>query len=159
MILPPSILQDFILLLPLFIANAALLPIMRRKMLGKLHARDFQLSEWAFGKNKTALGLALTIAIPAFGYWLLLGSPLILPGIGMAFGTHASSFIKRRLGKSESSPLPLLDQLDFFAGGVLGLALSGIFLSNLLLMAAFTACIHLLSNMIAFKAGLKDVWW
>jgi CDP-2,3-bis-(O-geranylgeranyl)-sn-glycerol synthase len=159
MALPGGLLHDFLLILPLYIANAALLPLMRRKMLGSLHKRDFPISERAFGKNKTALGLALTIIIPSALYLFIFGSPFILAGIGMAAGTHASSFLKRRLGKSESSPLPPLDQLDFFIGGVFGLALSGVFLSSLVMMAALTFFVHLLSNMLAYKAGLKDVWW
>ena len=67
--------------------------------------------------------------------------------------------VAQRLGITESSPLPPLDQLDFFIGGVAGLALSGTYLSDLFGAAVLTFAVHLTSNAIGYRMGLKDVWW
>jgi CDP-diglyceride synthetase len=157
--LPAWLAHDLAILLPLYIANAALLLIMRKCLLGRLHALDAPLSLAAFGKSKTRLGLAITILLPAVFYLQALGMLCLLPGIGMALGTHANSMLKRALGMRENSPLPPLDQLDFFIGGLAGLSLCGVHLYEPLLMAFITFGIHLSANMIAYKAGLKDVWW
>lgn len=151
--------DDLLLLLPLYLANAALLPAMRLGLLGTLHKCDRPVSAALFGKERTCLGAALILAITTAGYFFLLGKACFFPGLGMIIGVHASSFLKRRLGMGQGSAFPLLDQLDFFAGGVAGLALCGIFLSDLPLAAVITFFVHLFSNMIAYKTGLKDVWW
>lgn len=151
--------NDLVLLLPLYLANAALLPVMRRRLLGNLHGIDAPVCERAFGKSRTWLGLAFILVSVTLCYALLLGRVCVLPALGMIAGVHAASLLKRCLGMKDSSPFPPVDQLDFFVGGVFGLALCGVYLSEPLVMAVITFFIHLFSNMIAYKAGLKDVWW
>jgi len=99
------------------------------------------------------------LATALVGYFALFGQLLLLPAVGMLAGTHLSSFFKRRVWLKEGSSAPVLDQLDFFVGGVIGLALSGFYLADLPAMAILTFAVHLASNMIAYKTGLKDVWW
>jgi CDP-diglyceride synthetase len=147
------------LLIPLYIANAALLIVMRQRMLGRLHALDAPVCERAFGKTRTWLGIVLMLVIVTIGYALLLGKLCVFPALGMIAGVHAASLLKRLVGMKDSAPFPPVDQLDFFVGGVAGLALCGVYLLEPLLVAIITFIVHLFSNMIAYKAGLKDVWW
>lgn len=150
---------ELLLVLPLYIANAGVLLVMKKKLLGPLHRLDQPVSERLFGKNRPVLCAVVIFFLVVAGYYALLGRILVLPAAGMLAMTHASSLIKRRIGLEEGSSAPLLDQLDFFIGGVAGLALSGIYLPDLPLLLALTVAIHFGANTLAYKAGLKNVWW
>ncbi|MEM4633914.1 MAG: CDP-archaeol synthase [Candidatus Anstonellaceae archaeon] len=154
-----SIIGDILLIAPLHITNDLLFLTMRWKLLGKIHCKDRPVSQRLFGTHRTWIGLLFIFASNAFFYAIFTGKILLLPGIGAIIGVHASSLIKRGIGIKEGQPLPVADQLDFVIGGIFGLALSGIYLSNLYLMLAFSFVLHLVSNIAAYFLGLKEVWW
>ena len=79
---------------------------------------------------------------------------------GALLGDLAGAFVKRRMHIQPGQPLPGVDQLDFVLGAVLAVCLiyaptSG----TLLILFCVTPPIHLLSNMCAYKLGLKSNFW
>jgi len=156
--------DDLMLCVPLYFSNASLLVLWRLGIFGRLPVFKSRLmsrpiSEELFGKVRTLQGVLYVTLATAAGYLILLGRPLLLPGLLMAACMLANSFTKRRLGLKWGAPFPPFDQLDFLAGGLAGLYLSGIQVGSLLLIVPFTFFLHLGGNMIAYKLGLKDVWW
>lgn len=151
-----ALLQDILIIAPLHITNDLVFLIMRWQLLGKIHLKDRPVSKRLFGKNKSWLGMAIILASNMALYLLFTGKLLVFPAIGAAIGVHANSFIKRRLDIPEGNSLPILDQLDFVIGGIAGLALSGIYLSNLWLMLAFSFALHIMSNVVAYLFGMKE---
>jgi len=80
--------------------------------------------------------------------------------LGAIAGDLLGSFIKRRLLIKSGAPTPILDQLDFVAGGYL--FLSFLYLPSaeeFVFVCVFTVITHILTNYIAFKLGLKKVPW
>ena len=154
-----NLIWDLMLVAPLHIVNDLVFLVMRFKLLGALHAHDRPISEKLFGANRTYLGAAVIITAATAMYSFLLGGLCILPGIGMATGTYLNSFIKRRMGIKDGGRLIVFDQLDFFIGGVAGLALCGVYLDNFLLMASLSMMLHIASNVFAYVVGIKEVWW
>ena len=156
--------KDLLLCLPLYFSNATLLILWRLKIFGRLPVFGSEIfkkpfSEKLFGKVRNLQGLAYVALATAAGYWLTIGQALILPGIFMYAGMLSNSFVKRRLGLKWGAPFPPFDQLDFLAGGLFGLYLIGYQIDSLLFIVLLTFFLHLSSNMIAYKLGLKDVWW
>ena len=84
----------------------------------------------------------------------------ILASIGAVLGDILASFLKRRLGKNQGSAIPLLDQLDFVAGGLI---LGSVFyippLNEIILIALLTMAMHVLTNRLAFILKIKNVPW
>ncbi len=103
------------------------------------------------------VALAL-LAITGSTYMLAVG---LLAALGAVLGDIIGSFAKRRLGMPRGAPAPILDQLDFYVGAVIATYLAGIRWD--LLVAAKTALIvgfmHIASNIVAYKLGLKKVPW
>ena len=90
-------------------------------------------------------------------YGLIIG---FLLSFGALLGDAAGSFIKRRLGLARGKPAPILDQLDFVAGALILVSLfTTISLDAVIIIAVLTVIIHLISNMVAYLTGLKDVWY
>jgi CDP-2,3-bis-(O-geranylgeranyl)-sn-glycerol synthase len=121
-----------------------------------------------FGKNKTfrgfffglvvGIGVGLTESI-FFAYPLSFG--LIL-SLGALLGDLAGAFIKRRLGLAPGNLLPVIDQVDFIIGAILfSFFVPVSFLSWELIITVLiiTPPIHLLTNFVAYKLGLKDNPW
>lgn len=88
--------------------------------------------------------------------------------IGLAFGAligdMAGSFIKRRFKVKRGDKIPLLDQLDFLIFALLAASLSTEFTTLFtipVIIVAFiiTPVLHILTNFIAYKLGLKEVPW
>jgi len=154
-----SIIRDLLLIAPLHMTNDLVFLIMRWQLLWNLHKKDSLVSKKLFGTHRTWLGMGVIFALNTIFYLLFTGRLLLLPGIGVVVGVHASSFIKRSLRIREGRALPGLDQLDFVIGGIAGLALSEIYLSNLYLMLAISFAVHLASNMAVYAIGMKEVWW
>ncbi len=76
--------------------------------------------------------------------------------IGDAFG----SFIKRRIGIERGKPAPFLDQLDFVIGALVFASLIVFIpLEMIILIIIITVFLHLLTNIIAYLIGMKDVWY
>ncbi len=81
-------------------------------------------------------------------------------GFGALMGDAAGSFIKRRIGIDRGQPAPLLDQLDFVVGALL-LSSFVYFENYFIVIVAFiiTPILHLLTNMVGYTLGFKDVWY
>jgi len=76
--------------------------------------------------------------------------------IGDAFG----SFIKRRIGIERGKPAPFLDQLDFVVGALVFVSLIVFIpLKMIVLILIISIVLHLLTNIIAYLIGMKDVWY
>jgi CDP-2,3-bis-(O-geranylgeranyl)-sn-glycerol synthase len=120
-----------------------------------------------FGKNKTFRGFFVGLAIgtlaglgetAVFGYPVLFGLTL---SIGALLGDLAGAFLKRRLDIAPGGLLPVIDQIDFIVGAILFSLLLPFRLSweVAITVLILTPPIHLLTNFVAFKLGLKSNPW
>lgn len=83
-----------------------------------------------------------------------------LISLGGLLGDLLGSFIKRRMGLERGKSAPLLDQLDFVAMALLfGYIVTPLPWAYAVIILVLTPLIHLTSNIIAYKAGLKSVPW
>ncbi len=86
-----------------------------------------------------------------------------LLAFGTMFGDLLGSFFKRRLGMKRGHPSFLLDQLFFLVFAlVFAYQFSPLFIFdpvNLVFLFAFTYVVHVASNYIANRLGLKKVPW
>lgn len=81
-------------------------------------------------------------------------------GGGALIGDAVGSFIKRRIGIERGKPAPFLDQLDFVVGAlVLASLIVFIPLNMIIIILIISIVLHLLTNMIAYLIGMKDVWY
>jgi len=88
-----------------------------------------------------------------FRYDVLLGFMLSL---GALVGDSLESFVKRRLDLPPGSSLPIADQLDFVLGALLfSLPVSSPSLPTIIMIIIITPPIHLLTNFLADRLGLK----
>ena len=81
-------------------------------------------------------------------------------GLGALLGDAMGSFIKRRIGIERGQPAPLLDQLDFVVGALLLSSL--VYFENyyiIIVVVIITPILHLLTNMLGYALGLKEVWY
>jgi len=125
------------------------------------------------GKNKTFRGFfsglivgttigyleSVFLNYPSENSSLLFG---LLLSLGALFGDLAGAFVKRRIGLSPGDLLPIIDQVDFIIGAILlSLPLSLQILSWELILAVLiiTPPMHLLTNFVAYKLGLKSNPW
>jgi CDP-2,3-bis-(O-geranylgeranyl)-sn-glycerol synthase len=122
-----------------------------------------------FGRNKTirgflsglAVGTAVGLVESAFftEYPILFG---FLLSLGALFGDLAGAFVKRRLGLVPGDLLPVIDQVDFIIGAILFsffLSLQIMSLELILAVLIITPPIHILTNFVAYKTGLKNRPW
>jgi CDP-2,3-bis-(O-geranylgeranyl)-sn-glycerol synthase len=133
-----------------------------------------------FGSHKTIRGFAagvtagtLTGLAQEFVLHSVAPSDFVLPfqfsvfvgfvvSFGALLGDLAHSFVKRRISIVEGAPLPIADQLDFVAGAVLLSFLAPPPHLNVLTVAiifVITLPTHLLTNVIAYLAGVKKTPW
>lgn len=85
----------------------------------------------------------------------------VASSLGAMIGDLIKSFFKRRLGIESGGKLPVADQLDFYLGANLFLLLLphtikpklSIFVLGLIVIPM----LHVLTNRLAFKSGLKKV--
>jgi CDP-2,3-bis-(O-geranylgeranyl)-sn-glycerol synthase len=95
----------------------------------------------------------MTVLLVIFdGFWI---------GIGAILGDLVKSFFKRRMAIKDGRPLIFFDQIDFIVGAwlmmlVLGLGISWVYF---LIAIIITPLLHLGTNYVAFRLGLKKVWW
>ncbi len=164
--------QIALILLPMYFANSSAMLLDGKTPLD-LGAKAWDKRPW-LGKGKTFKGtfggvfvgsLAAVIISNIVPQWtpqifenyVLFGFAVSVGAIG---GDIVGSFIKRRLKMESGKPFLLLDQLDFWVGG---LALGSIFfvpsLWQIVAMILITLIVHRISNWIAFKAQLKEVPW
>jgi len=163
----------FVIYLPAMVANGA--PVVISKFV-KVHPIDMG-KNWRDGRRilgdgksfEGALGGVLAGEVTA----LMIGAMTdILPkvlltgglgSVGAILGDLTKSFFKRRLGYERGKSLPLADQLDFFLGATAAILLCpnclhpplGSFLLGLVLIPL----LHVSTNILAYKLGLKSVPW
>jgi len=119
-----------------------------------------------FGKNKTfrgffsALGVGMAVGLVEsafFGYHIFFG---LLLSLGALFGDLTGAFVKRRLGLVPGDLLPVMDQVDFIVGAILfSLPLQIVYWELILMVLVITPPLHLLTNFVAYKLGLKNNPW
>ncbi|MEM1604917.1 MAG: CDP-2,3-bis-(O-geranylgeranyl)-sn-glycerol synthase [Fervidicoccaceae archaeon] len=171
----PSLIKLFLLLyLPAMIANGTPVVVMRGR---KGHPIDFGKhfidGKRILGDSKTIEGvLAGIVAGGVSG--LLLGllymgeyyfENILLTSFTSSFGAMIGdllkSFFKRRLGIESGGKMPVADQLDFYLGANLFLlVVPGAIKPNVpvfLLGLLVVPLLHVITNRLAFRAGLKKV--
>lgn len=99
--------------------------------------------------------------LPTFAPLAALGLAL-----GAILGDMGASFLKRRTGRERGAPFPGVDQLDFVVGAfavTVPLAPGWFFDSFtpgvLAVVLVITPVLHVSTNFIAYKLGLKDEPW
>lgn len=121
-----------------------------------------------FGKHKTFRGFfsgLMVGTVVGFLESVLFDYPIafgLLLSIGALFGDLTGAFAKRRLGLAPGDLLPVVDQVDFIIGAVLfSLSIRLQTLSWQLIVAVLivTPPIHLATNFVAYKLGLKSNPW
>jgi CDP-2,3-bis-(O-geranylgeranyl)-sn-glycerol synthase len=164
-------------MIPCYVANAA--PV----LLGGGARMDMGIKladgQPLFGKTKSVRGFVGGIlagsaaAVAATYLWpnILFGNPqiLLLSGImlsvGALVGDLAGSFIKRRMKIGEGKQFAIVDQVDFAIGGLVfaypfaeygGLVYAPV---SLVFIFAVSYGLHIITNVIANRAGLKKVPW
>lgn len=129
---------------------------------------------WRGGAAGVGAGFALAVLLNGAvtqGY-----APGFLPtfelraAFGLAFGAilgdMGASFLKRRTGRERGAPFPGVDQLDFVVGAfaVTVVVAPDWFFENFtagVVVAVFvlTPVLHVTTNLIAYRLGLKDEPW
>ncbi len=129
-----------------------------------------------FGKTKTVRGFAggilvgVLFALLLSQLWptLIFNNPqtLLLSGImlavGALIGDLAGSFLKRRLKIGEGKQFNVVDQMDFVVGGLVfayPFAEPLYTLPNLAFIIIVSYALHIITNVLANRAGLKKVPW
>jgi CDP-2,3-bis-(O-geranylgeranyl)-sn-glycerol synthase len=111
---------------------------------------------------ETLFGFSLFTSLPYYKFFIL----SLALSAGSLIGDCLGSFIKRRFGVERGANFPLLDQYDFLT---VSLFLSWIICTDafkilytpsvLISGVLITPVLHKLTNVIAYKLGLKDVPW
>jgi CDP-2,3-bis-(O-geranylgeranyl)-sn-glycerol synthase len=160
------VIQALLFIFPAYCANA--LPVIVGGGVSLDFGKSFIDGRPIFGRNKTFRGFFAGLAIGTligflesfvFGYPILLG---LLLSLGALCGDLSGAFLKRRIGLAPGDLLPIVDQIDFVVGAILfSLPLSSQFMSWELAVTVLlvTPPLHLLTNFVAYKIGLKKNPW
>lgn len=160
------VIEALLFIFPAYCANA--IPVITGGGLPIDLGKKFLDGKPIFGKNKTfrgffsGLALGLTVGFIEsliFKYHILFG---LLLSLGALFGDLAGAFVKRRLGIAPGDLLPVLDQIDFIIGAILfsiPIPFQVPFLELVIAVITLTPPIHLLTNFVAYKLGLKSNPW
>ena len=167
-----EILKAFYFILPAYIANMA--PVIASRYNWPFAKA---LSVKHFGKNKTYRGfifgyIAALLFIIAQKYanieYLNIidysQANLFLIAFLMSFGALGGdllkSFLKRRKGINPGQAWFPYDQVDLILGALfLTYPFYPLTASQIIALILITPALHILTNFISFKLGLKDVWW
>lgn len=88
---------------------------------------------------------------------LLIG---FLLGTGAMLGDLVKSFIKRRLGFKSGQSWIIADQIDYALGALLlGAIIIIPSVFHIIIIIIISPLLSLLANIIAYKTGMKKVWW
>jgi CDP-2,3-bis-(O-geranylgeranyl)-sn-glycerol synthase len=174
-----EILKAIWFIIPAYIANAMPVIISRSKKLQKYNnSVDFGKkfgNKVILGKGKTWVGLLFgVLGGTFFGLAQSLVDTEILPislpimtislafmlSLGALVGDMIGSFIKRRLNFERGKSVFLLDQLDFIFGAFLFASfVIEINLTYLIILLIITPLIHMLTNRVGYKLGVKKEPW
>ncbi len=164
MVITTLLFEALLFIFPAYCANAT--PVLAGGGLTMDFGKNFYDGKRVFGSNKTFRGFffGLTIGIlVGFVELFLFDFPLLfvlLPPLGALLGDLTGAFIKRRLGISPGHLLPVVDQIDFVIGALFfSIPLSIIYWELAVVVILITPPIHLLTNLIAYKLGLKKHPW
>ncbi|MDH5754464.1 MAG: CDP-2,3-bis-(O-geranylgeranyl)-sn-glycerol synthase [Candidatus Bathyarchaeota archaeon] len=158
-------------ILPAYCANA--IPVITGGGLPIDFGKKFSDGKPIFGKNKTfrgffsglIVGMAVGFVESAFfKYHIAFG---LLSSLGALFGDLTGAFVKRRFGLAPGDLLPIVDQVDFIIGAILfslpiSLQTSSLqpsFWKLVITVLIITPPIHMLTNFVAYKLGLKNNPW
>ena len=149
---------------PAYCANAV--PVIAGGGTAMDFGKNFFDGKRVFGNNKTFrgffFGLAFGIAVGLvecflFGYPILFS---VLSPLGALLGDLAAAFLKRRLGIAPGGLFPVVDQVDFVVGALLfSLPLAIVSWELAIAVLIITPPIHLVTNFVAYKLGLKKNPW
>jgi CDP-2,3-bis-(O-geranylgeranyl)-sn-glycerol synthase len=119
-----------------------------------------------FGRNKTFQGFFCGLIIGTivglaesmfFGYSIFFGLTL---SMGALLGDLAGAFLKRRLRLAPGDLLPIIDQVDFIIGAILfSFFIMTLSWELIVVVLIVTPPLHLLTNFVAYKLGLKTNPW
>lgn len=157
--------ESLIFIFPAYSANAVPVIFGRGKPLDL--DRNFKDGRPIFGSHKTFRGFLAGLIIGTLvgvgesfvfeNYSPLLGFTLSL---GALVGDLAGAFLKRRLGLAPGAFLPIVDQVDFVLFALLfSLSVAPPTLAIALIILAITVPIHLLTNLLAYLAHVKNKPW
>jgi len=155
-----------VFILPSYVANGT--PVVMTKIVKRGKPLDLGLNfidgRRVFGDGKTVEGFISGLLMGTLVGMLLSRLGLkesFLLSLGAMLGDLVGSFIKRRIGLERGAPLPPLDQLDFIAGSLLLYSwfVKVVPLNIVMIVLGLTPPLHLLTNFIAYKLGLKSVPW
>jgi len=150
---------------PAYCANAA--PVLAGGGTAIDFGKKFFDGKPVFGRNKTfrgffagfAVGLFVGLVETCMFGWFPIQFSLLSP-LGALIGDLAGAFAKRRLSIPPGGLLPVVDQVDFVLGALLFVfpfvAVSWQLALTVLLI---TPPVHLLTNFVAYKLGLKRSPW
>jgi len=155
--------QALYFILPAYCANA--LPVLFGGGLPMDFGRNFIDGKPLFGAHKTFRGFFSGLFIGTLIGILQSNLPIFQPShvllgfvlsLGGLTGDLIHSFVKRRLGLPPGASFPVADQLDFVVGALFfSLFISPPSQSIALIVLVVTPPIHLLTNFIAYRLGLK----
>ncbi|MCK4555249.1 MAG: CDP-2,3-bis-(O-geranylgeranyl)-sn-glycerol synthase [Candidatus Aenigmarchaeota archaeon] len=169
------LLQSLWLILPAYIANPV--PVVVGGKTPVDFGRNFFDKRPVFGPGKTWRGSAagITAGTLAACFQILIGERYglaehgfvemsvtlgLLLSAGAILGDIVKSFFKRRIGVKRGAKLPLADQLDFLVGALLLASLeTSVSFGNIAVLFIITPFIHRLTNIFAYRRGLKSVPW
>lgn len=166
------VIEALAFIFPAYCANAV--PVIA----GGGHPLDFGKSfldgKPIFGKNKTLRGFLFGLGVGTvvgFAESVFLSESVffdypstfgILLSLGALSGDLAAAFVKRRLGFAPGDLLPIVDQTSFMIGAILfslPIAIESLSLEIIVTVLILTPPIHLLTNFVAYKLGLKSNPW
>jgi len=169
-----KVIDLFIFILPAYVANAT--PIVLKT--GSSPPIDMRL-KWGdkrriLGKGKTVLGFILGVAVGTLVGALIASVKLFyasfetqvmaafLMSLGAMTGDSLGSFMKRRLNFPRDKPFYMVDQLSFIIvallfGYIIGSVPSFVDTAGIVLIIIITIILHVGTNYLAYKLGLKRV--
>ncbi|MDI9643652.1 MAG: CDP-2,3-bis-(O-geranylgeranyl)-sn-glycerol synthase [Candidatus Verstraetearchaeota archaeon] len=151
--------SSMVIIMPAFIANSV--PVLARGKRPVDLGRYMGDGRRVLGDGKTFEGFFAGLGVGTLS-GALFGYPLhsFLLSLGALFGDMLGAFIKRRIGIERGKPAPILDQLDFVAGAILFLyPIYRVTPEQVLFIVIATPPIHLLTNYVAYRLGLKRYPW
>jgi CDP-2,3-bis-(O-geranylgeranyl)-sn-glycerol synthase len=169
------------MLLPCYIATMAPVFAKRLKILKSLDRPiDFNIKirkKPLFGRNKTIRGYVVGIIIAIITVYLqtIFYNPNIsiipypevntlllgfLFGFGALFGDSVESFIKRQINIAPGKPFIPFDDIDAVIGTLLFVSIINPFTTKIFIIAIIlTFVLTVLTNLIGYLLGIKEVWW